>query len=98
MESNIAEPLNLGSSELVSINQLVDIAESIGGVKLKRNTSLMPQGRVTAATRQYADPETAGLGTVDQTAGRSGKNYRWIHDQIATNARCRCIDRPCAVP
>jgi hypothetical protein len=29
------EPLNLGSSELVSVNQLVDIVEEIGGVKLK---------------------------------------------------------------
>ena len=31
--SNILEPINLGSSELVSINHLVDIAEEIGGVK-----------------------------------------------------------------
>jgi GDP-D-mannose 3',5'-epimerase len=36
MYSNIEEPINLGSSEMVSINQLVDIAESIAGYKLKR--------------------------------------------------------------
>jgi GDP-D-mannose 3', 5'-epimerase len=35
-ESDIREPLNLGSNELVTINQLVDIAEEIAGVKLKR--------------------------------------------------------------
>src|SRR5258708_5834718 len=35
-ESDIREPLNLGSDELVTINQLVDIAEEIAGVKLKR--------------------------------------------------------------
>jgi GDP-D-mannose 3',5'-epimerase len=35
-ESDIREPLNLGSNELVTINQLVDIAEDIAGVKLKR--------------------------------------------------------------
>ena len=35
-ESEIHEPLNLGSDELVTINQLVDIAEDIAGVKLKR--------------------------------------------------------------
>ncbi len=29
MHSNVLEPINLGSSELVSINQLVDIAEEI---------------------------------------------------------------------
>jgi nucleoside-diphosphate-sugar epimerase len=32
----IATPINLGSSELVSINELVSLAEEIGGVKLAR--------------------------------------------------------------
>ncbi len=32
----IARPVNLGSSELFSINALVDLAEDIGGVKLQR--------------------------------------------------------------
>jgi len=36
MYSDIIEPLNLGSSEMVSINQLVDIVEKIGNIKLKR--------------------------------------------------------------
>jgi GDP-D-mannose 3',5'-epimerase len=44
-ESDIHEPLNLGSDELVTINQLVDIAEEIAGVKLKRNYKLdAPRG------------------------------------------------------
>jgi GDP-D-mannose 3', 5'-epimerase len=44
-ESDIREPLNLGSDELVTINQLVDIAEDIAGVKLKRNYNLgAPKG------------------------------------------------------
>jgi GDP-D-mannose 3', 5'-epimerase len=44
-ESDILEPLNLGSNELVTINQLVDIAEDIAGVKLKRNYNLSaPRG------------------------------------------------------
>jgi nucleoside-diphosphate-sugar epimerase len=43
--SDILEPINLGSSELVTINQLVDIAEDIAGVKLKRNYNLSaPKG------------------------------------------------------
>src|SRR6187549_3283130 len=45
LNSDIIEPLNLGSSELVSINQLVDIVEGIAGVKLKRNYNLSaPKG------------------------------------------------------
>ena len=44
-ESDIREPLNLGSDELVTINQLVDIAEEIAGVKLKRIYNLSaPRG------------------------------------------------------
>jgi len=44
-ESDILEPINLGSSELVTINQLVDIAEDLAGVKLRRNYNLSaPKG------------------------------------------------------
>jgi GDP-D-mannose 3',5'-epimerase len=45
LESDIREPINLGSSELVTINQLVDIVEEIAGVKLNRNYKLdAPKG------------------------------------------------------
>ena len=45
LDSDILEPMNLGSAELVTINQLVDIAEEIGGVKLERKYNLdAPKG------------------------------------------------------
>jgi len=45
MDSDILEPINLGSSEAVTINQLVDITEAIAGIKLKRNCDLSaPKG------------------------------------------------------
>jgi nucleoside-diphosphate-sugar epimerase len=45
MESDFHEPLNLGSSEMVSINQLVDMVEGFFGVRLKRNYQLdAPKG------------------------------------------------------
>ena len=41
----IATPVNLGSSELVSINKLVEMVESIAGVKLDRKYDLTaPRG------------------------------------------------------
>ena len=41
----IATPINLGSSELVSINKLVDIVEEIAGVRLRRQYKLdAPKG------------------------------------------------------
>jgi len=43
--SDIREPINLGSSELVTINQLVDIVEEIAGLKLRRSYDLnAPKG------------------------------------------------------
>jgi GDP-D-mannose 3', 5'-epimerase len=45
MYSDIQEPINLGSAEMVSINQLVSIVEEIAGVKLKRKYDLdAPKG------------------------------------------------------
>lgn len=45
LESDIHEPINLGSSELVTVNQLVDIVEDIAGVKLERRYELnAPKG------------------------------------------------------
>jgi GDP-D-mannose 3', 5'-epimerase len=45
VESEIHEPINLGSSELVTINQLVDIVEEIARVTLKRKYNLKaPKG------------------------------------------------------
>src|SRR5687768_1873740 len=45
MDSDIAEPLNLGSSELVTINGLVSIVEEIAGVRLQRRYQLdAPKG------------------------------------------------------
>jgi len=45
MESDIHEPLNLGSDELVTIDQLVDIVEDIAGIKLQRRYNLnAPKG------------------------------------------------------
>jgi nucleoside-diphosphate-sugar epimerase len=44
-ESEIHEPINLGSNELVTINQLVDIVEDIAGIKLRRKYNLnAPRG------------------------------------------------------
>jgi nucleoside-diphosphate-sugar epimerase len=83
LHSDILEPINLGSSELVSINQLVDMAEDIAGIKLKRTYNLdAPRGVAgrnsdNTKIRQY-------LGWEPDTRLRDGmeKTYRWIYDQF----------------
>jgi nucleoside-diphosphate-sugar epimerase len=88
MESDIHEPINLGSSELVTINQLVDIAEEIAGVKLKRNYKLdAPRGvngRNSDNTRiqQYLQWEPS-MRLKDGLA----KTYEWIESQMLAGVR-----------
>jgi GDP-D-mannose 3', 5'-epimerase len=88
MNSEILEPINLGSSEAVTINQLVDITESIAGIKLKRNYDLSApkgvNGRNSDNTliRKY-------LGWEPGTPLQAGmeKTYRWIYDQYMARER-----------
>ena len=83
MESDILEPINLGSSELVTINQLVDIAEDIAGVKLQRKYNLdAPKG-----VRGRNSDNTLILEKLNWEPSirlRDGmeKTYQWIGDQI----------------
>jgi GDP-D-mannose 3', 5'-epimerase len=88
MESDINYPINLGSSELVTINQLVDIAEEIAGVKLKRNYKLdAPKGvngRNSDNTKILKE-----LGWEPSTRLKDGlaKTYAWIEEQMLVGAR-----------
>jgi len=83
MDSEILEPINLGSSELVSINQLVDLVEEIAGVKVKRTYNLAAprgvNGRNSDNTliQRYLNWEPS-------IRLRDGleKNYAWIYDEF----------------
>jgi nucleoside-diphosphate-sugar epimerase len=84
MSSDVEEPLNVGSAEVVSVNELVDVVERIAGVKLQRGYNLeAPQGvrgrssdNTLIGERLGWEPETSLQEGMEQT-------YRWIHDQIA---------------
>jgi nucleoside-diphosphate-sugar epimerase len=80
--SEILEPINLGSSEAVTINQLVDIAEDIAGIKLKRNYDLSAPKGVNGRNSDNALIQKY-LGWEPNTSLRVGleKTYRWIYDQ-----------------
>jgi GDP-D-mannose 3',5'-epimerase len=88
MESDIREPINLGSSELVTINQLVDIVEKIAGVSLRRRYLLDApkgvRGRNSDNTRIRKhlgwEPSTPLADGLEQT-------YAWIYDELAGTPR-----------
>ncbi len=84
MNGECSEPLNLGSSELVSINQLVDIVEDIAGLKLKRRYNLSAPKGVNGRNSDN-DLIQKVFGWEPSTKLRDGleRTYHWIYDQMA---------------
>ena len=87
MESHIDEPINLGSSELVTINQLVDIVEEIAGVRLERKYNLTAPKGVNGRNSDNT-MILDRLGWEPTTKLREGmeKTYRWIEGEIERGA------------
>ncbi len=82
MHSDVTVPINIGSSELVTINQLVDIVEEIAGIKLKRNYNLDAPKGVNGRNSDNTLIQKL-LGWEPSTRLRDGmeKTYAWIHDE-----------------
>jgi nucleoside-diphosphate-sugar epimerase len=84
----IATPINLGSSELVSINQLVDKVEAIAGVKLQRRHDLTAPRGVAGRNSDNTFIQKM-LGWEPNTTLDSGlrETYRWIEEQYYNRKR-----------
>jgi len=82
------DPINLGSSEGVSINQLVDIVEDIAGVKLKRRYNPDAPKGVNGRNSDNTLIKKV-FGWEPNTRLRDGmeRTYRWIHDQLVPRYR-----------
>ena len=90
MYSNIEEPLNLGSSEMVSINELVDIVEDIAGYKLNRTYDLnAPKGVMGRNSENTLIKKY--LGWEPSISLRKGmkKTYNWINEQILNESKSK---------
>jgi nucleoside-diphosphate-sugar epimerase len=98
MQSDIEEPLNLGSNELVTINQLVDIVEQIAGIKLHRRYNLSAprgvNGRNSDSTRIQ---ELLGWQPSIRLSVGMEPTYRWIYDQMVQHGS-RKRARESAIP
>ena len=85
-ESEIHEPLNLGSDELVTINQLVDIAEDIAGIKLKRNYNLSaPKGVNGRNSDNTLIQQKLNWAPSIKLRDGLAKTYAWIEDEILSS-------------
>jgi nucleoside-diphosphate-sugar epimerase len=88
----IATPINLGSSELVSINDLVSIVEEIAGVKLERSYDLdAPKG--VAGRNSDNTLIQSVLGWEPRTPLRDGMaaTYAWIAEQFAARKAGKAV-------
>jgi nucleoside-diphosphate-sugar epimerase len=82
LHSDILEPMNLGSNEIVTVNGLVDLVEAIAGIKLNRkyklDAPLGVNGRNSDNTmildRLHWEP------SISLREGM-GKTYAWIYDE-----------------
>ncbi|MEZ5062913.1 MAG: NAD-dependent epimerase/dehydratase family protein [Solirubrobacterales bacterium] len=93
MESDVTEPLNLGSDEMVTIDELVSIVEDIAGVELERvyDTSA-PQG--VRGRNSDNDLIKERLGWAPSVSLRAGleETYRWVYDQVAAASHATPAD------
>jgi nucleoside-diphosphate-sugar epimerase len=82
-QSAIREPINLGSSEMVTINQLVDIVEELAGIKLKRSYNLSAPKGVNGRNSDNTLIRSH-LGWEPSTRLRDGlaETFAWVEQQM----------------
>ena len=88
MNSDFSDPINLGRSELVSINQMIDMISEIAGVEVERVHNLdAPQGvRGRNSDNTLILDKLGWEPEVDLRAGLA-KTYAWIEEQVEKDAR-----------
>jgi GDP-D-mannose 3',5'-epimerase len=88
MEQEVTEPINLGSSQLVTINELVDIVEGIAGIKLERSYRLdAPQGVRGRNSDNTLILEKLGWEPSISLEVGLERTYNWIYEQMTSGVR-----------
>jgi GDP-D-mannose 3',5'-epimerase len=85
MGGGVHEPLNVGSDESVTVNELIDMIEGFAGISVKRNYVLdAPLGVRGRSSDNSLILER--LGWQPTTPLRVGieQTYRWVYDQVSS--------------
>ena len=83
MESDVTEPLNVGSAQLVTVNELVSIVEEIAGLKLRRRYKLdAPQGVRGRNSDNALIKERLGWEPEITLENGLEKTYAWMYDEM----------------
>ena len=88
MRSDVREPINIGSSELVTINQVVDTVEEIaGGARLRRRYNLdAPKGVRGRNSDNTLIREKLAWEPRSPLAVGLERTYAWIYDELKATA------------
>jgi GDP-D-mannose 3',5'-epimerase len=82
-DSDYRDPVNLGSSELVTINEMVSMVEEIAGVKLQRNYDLSaPQGVRGRNSDNSLINEVLGWEPSIRLKEGLGRTFDWIYSEM----------------
>jgi nucleoside-diphosphate-sugar epimerase len=85
----VATPINLGSSELISVDELVTLTEEIGGLKLKRSYDLSaPRGVVGRNSDNTLIKRVLGWEPGIPFRAGLAKTYAWIEEQYRERVAC----------
>ncbi len=85
LAGNNVDPVNVGSSELVSINQMVDIIEQIAGIKVRRRHKLdAPLGVRGRNSDNTMIQDVYGWEPSIRLVDGLELTYKWIFDQLSS--------------
>jgi len=94
MHSDVTEPLNLGSNEIVTINGLVDIVEEIAGIRLKRIYDLdAPKGVLGRNSDNSLILDRLGWEPSIRLRDGLERTYRWIESEMMSSRSIAIPDR-----
>jgi GDP-D-mannose 3', 5'-epimerase len=90
MDSDVTEPLNVGSAQLVTINELVTIVEEIAGLTLRRRYELdAPQGVRGRNSDNTLIEQRLGWEPEITLEDGLAKTYAWMYDEMSARAAGR---------
>lgn len=86
VRSNFAGPVNIGSQEMVTINQLVDFVADIAGKEIGKKHICGPLGVRGRNSDNRPINEKLGWAPSQPLRARLEPTYRWIETQVTTNS------------
>lgn len=97
MDSDVAEPINIGSNELVTVDQLVDIVEEIAALKVSRRYVLdAPQGVRGRNSDNTMIKERLGWQPSISLERGLEQTFAWVYDELSGSGSRRRLQRAVA--